>query len=112
MLSKSELKFLTEGGTGNPDYDRVMKHRIRAKLLKFERDVPVLKRNDWSRRWLLQVLSSVTENCNGATEFRNAGENENSPNNAPSVRKVAPGRGFEPLRPKGPQVLQTCALPG
>jgi len=25
---------------------------------------------------------------------------------------VAPGRGFEPLRPKGPQVLQTCALPG
>ena len=113
MLSKSELKFLIQGGTGNPDYDRVIKHRVRAKLLRFERDVlPALKLNDWSKHWLLHVLLSVTENCNGATEFRNAGENENSPNTAPFVRKVAPGQGFEPWRPKGPQVLQTCALPG
>ena len=29
-----------------------------------------------------------------------------------TTNEVAPGRGFEPLRPKGPQVLQTCALPG
>ncbi len=106
MLSKAELKFLIKGKTTDPGYDAVMRHRIRRKMLKFQRDdMPALKRSDWAARW-------ITENCNDITEFRNAGENGNSANNVPFVRKVAPGRGFEPLRPKEPQVLQTCALPG
>ncbi len=101
LLSRSEREYLIKGTTGSPDYDRVMKHRIRAKLLKFERDVlPALKINDWSKQWLSQVLLSVTENCN-ITEFRNAGENENSPKNAPFAENVVRGRGFEPANPYG-----------
>ena len=101
LLSRSEREYLTKGTTGSPDYDRVMKHRIRAKLLKFERDVlPVLKLNGWSKQWLSQVLLSVTENRN-ITEFSNAGENENYPNNVPFRENVVRGTGFEPANPYG-----------
>ena len=86
MLSKSELKFLIQGGTGNPKHDAVMRHRIRRKLLKFQRDdLPALKHNGVGTQ-LLDATLKITENCNDITEFRNAGENENSPNNAPFAK--------------------------
>ncbi len=82
--------------------EKEMRHRIRRKLLKFERDVlPALKCNDWSKRWLPCVPLSITENCNGVTEFRNVGENENSPYGAPFAKKVVRGTGFEPANPYG-----------
>ena len=80
MLSKAELKFLLEGKTTDPGYDAVIRHRIRRKLLKFQRDaLPALKQGDWTARWL-RGLVEITENCNGIMEFRNLGENENSHN--------------------------------
>jgi len=94
MLSRAELKFLIEGKTTDPGYDAVMRHRIRRKLLKFQRDdLPAFKRTDWVARW-------ITENCN-ITEFRNMGENENSPKNAPFAENVVRGTGFEPANPYG-----------
>ena len=99
MLSKKELEFLLKGGTGNPDYDRVMRHRIRAKLLRFEREaLPTLKANDWSKQWLFQILLSATKNCNDVTEFRNASENQNSVLNAPFAENWRPGRDLNPRR--------------
>jgi hypothetical protein len=32
--------------------------------------------------------------------------------NSTTSNEVAPGKGFEPLRPKGPHALKACALPG
>ena len=88
MLSKKELEFLLKGGTGNSDYDRVMKHRIRAKLLKFKHEVlPALKLNDWSKRWLLCALLSVTENCNALQDPVTSGENRKSVLNVPFTEK-------------------------
>jgi hypothetical protein len=112
MLSKAELRFLIEGGTSSPGYDRVMRHRIRQKLLKFQRDdLPALAHNGMGAQ-LLDAILRITKNCNAITDSCNLHENVENQKIAHFARKVAPGRGFEPLRPKGPQVLQTCALPG
>ena len=110
-LSKAELKFLLEGKTPNPGYDRVMRYRIRQKLLKFQRDdLPALKHNGLGTQ-LLDATLRITENCNDITEFRNVGENENS-RIMPCLPKVAPGGRFELPGPRGPHALKACALPG
>ncbi len=86
MLSKAELKFLIEGKTADPRYDAVMRHRIRRKLLTFQReDLPALKRGGWDTQ-LLDAILRITENRNNITEFRNGSENENSQNNAPFAK--------------------------
>ena len=101
MLSKAELKFLIEGGTSNPRYDAVMRHRIRRKLLTFQReDLPALKHSDWTARWLRELLE-ITENCNGISEFRKVGENENSPNRTPFKIKWCGRRDSNPRRELG-----------
>jgi hypothetical protein len=113
VLSKAELKFLLEGKTPNPGYDCVMRHRIRQKLLKFQReDLPALKRSDWAAgiiRKITENRNRITENCNPSLVLN---ENENRPNLPYSAGNVAPGKGFEPLRPRGPHALKACALPG
>jgi integrase len=102
MLSKSELKFLAEGGTGNPKHDAVMRFRIRRKLLKFQRDdLPAIKHNDWTGRW----LHEITDNSNLLRNSVIAGGNENSLRTL-LFPNVAPGGRFELPRPDGPYALK------
>ena len=106
VLSEAELKFLLEGGTGNPKHDAVMRHRIRRKLQKFQRDeLPALKRNEWTERWLHDVVVRVIKDCNQVTENCNAlqdsvmmSENQKSVLNASFVKLRRPGRDLNPRR--------------
>ena len=98
MLSKAELKFLIQGGTGNSKHDAVMRHRIRQKLLKFQReDLPALKHNGVGTQ-LLDATLKITENCNDITGFRNVGENEEVPNTQQNPGLRRPGRDLNPRR--------------
>jgi hypothetical protein len=84
MLSKVELEFLKSPESFNADYSRVLRHRIKAKTAQLRSELALLKGTG----------VSVTENCNGITEFSNG---KTSLNQA-YFDKKAPRKGFEPLR--------------
>ena len=72
MLSKIELEFLKSPENFSTDYARVFRHLIKAKTAQLRSELA-----------LLDVPGlSVTENCNGATEFCNGQQNQQSPNQA------------------------------
>jgi hypothetical protein len=66
MLSKIELEFLKSPENFSGDYTRVLRHRIKAKTAQLRSELA-----------LLDVSGlSVTENCNGITEFSNGQQNQ------------------------------------
>ena len=87
MLSRIELEFLKSPENFNTDYRRILRHRVKSKVQKIRSVVALLEAHG----------VSVTENCNGVTEFCNGQENQQSLNQA-AFNKVAPGMGFEPMR--------------
>lgn len=82
VLSKSESEFLENGGTGNHDYDAVLKFRVRRKLRKLGADMIVLNRNYEARQWLFQALQNFTEPRNGLPNAETHVENINHINKA------------------------------
>ena len=68
LLSRAELEFLKGTKTVNPNYERVLLHRIHKKLDSFRDNVlPVLWRNHKTASW----VENITENCNRITNFSN-----------------------------------------
>jgi len=59
MLSKIELEFLKSPESFDADYCRVLRHRIRSKVQRIKSEITLLEAHG----------VSVTENCNGVTEF-------------------------------------------
>jgi hypothetical protein len=61
-------------------------------------------------------VSRVCENALKEAIKRLKSDNCPAPSERPTSQdhesQVAPGKGFEPLRPKGPHALKACALPG
>ena len=112
MLSAAERKFLTEGTTGNPKHDAVMRFRIRRKLMRFQCDLSTLTHNGLGAQFLDVLMRIITDFRNQSGHLTKNCNFENGPKNASFVVKEAPGKGFEPLRPKGSHALQACALPG
>src|SRR5665647_2316887 len=90
MLSKTEIEFLKNPERFGADYRRVMRHRVKAKAEEFRAQITLLQGCGAFEGTGL----SVTENCNGVTEFCNG---EQSSKQA-DFNKGAPGMGFEPMR--------------
>ena len=68
LLSRAEFEFLKGAKTVNPNYERVLLHRIHKKLDFFRDNVlPALWRNQKTASW----VESITENCNRITNFSN-----------------------------------------
>lgn len=61
MLSRIEVKFLKSPENFDPDYRRVLRHRVNSKIQRIRDEVALLER----------CGVRVTENCNGITEFCN-----------------------------------------
>ena len=61
MLSKTELDFLKAPETFEADYRRTLRFRLKSKVEKIRSEIALLEANG----------ISVTENCNGGTEFCN-----------------------------------------
>ena len=72
MLTKTELQFLKSPESFSGDYSRVLRHRIKAKTSQMRDEFVLLE----------SAGISVTENCNGVTEFCNGQQNQKSPNQA------------------------------
>ena len=90
MLSKTEIEFLKNPQSFSADYRRVMRHRVKTKAEEFRAQIALLQGCG-----ALGVNGlSVTENCNGVTEFCNS---EQSSKQA-DFNKRAPRMGFEPMR--------------
>ena len=62
MLSKNELEFLKSPESFNSDYSRVLRCRIKAKTAQLHEQLALFEGSGLS----------VTENCNGITEFCNS----------------------------------------
>jgi hypothetical protein len=69
MLSKIELEFLKAPESFDADYRRVLRHRVNSKVQELREEIELLQKCGFS----------VTENCNGVTEFSNG---QQSPNQA------------------------------
>ena len=67
VLSKIELEFLKSPESFDLNYRRVLRHRIRSKAQQMKSEIALLE----------AYGISVTENCNGVTEFRNGQQNSN-----------------------------------
>ena len=76
MLSKTEIEFLKNPQSFSADYSRVMRHRIKAKAEDFRVQIALLQ----GCGALEGNGLSVTENCNGVTEFCNGQQNQKSAN--------------------------------
>jgi hypothetical protein len=61
MLSKMEIEFLKSPQDFGPNYRRVLRHRVNSKAQRIRQEIALLERCGFS----------VTENCNGVTEFCN-----------------------------------------
>jgi hypothetical protein len=71
MLSKTEIEFLKNPKKFDTDYSRVMRHRIKTKAEEFRAQIALLQQcGAFEGNGL-----SVTENCNGVTEFCNGQKN-------------------------------------
>jgi hypothetical protein len=82
MLSKTEIEFLKNPEGFGADYRRVMRHRVKAKAEEFRVQIALLQGYGAFEGTGL----SVTENCNGVTEFCNGQNNQKSPNQAALVK--------------------------
>jgi hypothetical protein len=78
MLSKTEIEFLKNPERFDADYRRVMRHRVKAKAEEFRAQIALLQ----GCGALEGNGLSVTENCNGVTEFCNGQENKQGLNQA------------------------------
>ena len=81
MLSKKELQYLENPDAFNPDYARILRHRIKCKVQRLKSEIPLLNARGFS----------VTENCNGVTEFHN-GEKRQNQGSFPKIRQEWWGR--------------------
>ena len=83
MLSKTEIEFLKNPTRFDADYRRVMRHRVKAKAEEFRAQIALLQGCE-----ALGVNGlSVTENCNGVTEFCNGQQNQKSVNQASLINQ-------------------------
>ena len=72
LFSKAEMGFLKGTRAVNSSYERVLLHRIFRKLDCFRDEIlPILARNQKTQSW----VESITENCNGITDFSNNSHN-------------------------------------
>jgi hypothetical protein len=67
MLSRIEIEFLKSPESFDPNYRRVLRHRVNLKIREIREELELLER----------CGLSVTENCNGVTESRNGQQNSN-----------------------------------
>lgn len=84
MLSKIELEFLKSPESFDADYRRILRFRIKSKVQKIKSEIAFLEAHG----------ISVTENCNGVTEFSNG---QQSPNQAAFQDRWSLGRA-NPIR--------------
>ena len=75
MFSRVELEFLNEKAQVNEGYRRVIQHRINKKLETFKEDLDILSQNPKTRRWVNEVILSVTKNRNNVTGYSNTSQN-------------------------------------
>ena len=92
MLSKTEIEFLKNPERFGADYRRVMRHRVKAKAEEFRAQITLLQ----GCGALEGNGLSVTENCNGVTEFCNGQQNQQSLNQIAFVKGMVRSPGFEP----------------
>jgi hypothetical protein len=83
VLSKIELEFLKSPESFDADYRRVLRHRVNSKVHELRKEMELLQKCGFS----------VTENCNGVTEFCNGQQNQQDLNQVALVN-WAPGMGF------------------
>ena len=62
MLSKAETEFLRSPESFDSNYRRVLRHRLRNKVEQMKSEITLLKNHG----------ITITENCNGVTEFCNS----------------------------------------
>jgi hypothetical protein len=86
MLSKVELEFLKSPKSFNADYARVLRHRIKTKTIQMCDELSLLESSGLS----------VTENCNGVTEFCNGQQNQQGSNQVAYGERMVRSPGFEP----------------
>ena len=84
MLSKTEMEFLKNPESFDAGYTRVMRHRIKAKFEAFRAQIALLEGYDGL------AGASVTENCNGVTEYCN----QKSELKIASKRELGAGNGI------------------
>ncbi len=89
MLSKIELEFLKSPESFSADYSRVLRHRIKAKTAQLHSELALLEGSGLS----------VTENCNGVTEFCNGQQNKQGLNHVAFKEILAGPTGIEPATP-------------
>ena len=77
MQSKIELEFLKSPESFDADYRRVLRHRVNLKIQGLHEEMELLQKCGFS----------VTENCNGVTEFCNGQQNQKSSNQAAFVER-------------------------
>jgi len=77
MFSKTERDYLSGNFTPNPQYKRILDHRISSKLKQFKMlEVPLLEK------------SSVTEFRNIVTDFSNIMRDRRDLNRRATIRKL------------------------
>ena len=86
MLSKIELEFLKSPESFDSDYRRVLRHRVNSKVRELRQEIELLQKCGFS----------VTENCNGVTEFCNGQQNQQSLNQVDFGKVLVRSPGFEP----------------
>ena len=86
------MEFLKNPQKFDADYSRVMRHRIKTKAEEFRAQIALLQG--------FGVLGgnglSVTENCNGVTEFSNGQQNQKGLNQVAFGERMVRSPGFEP----------------
>jgi hypothetical protein len=92
MLSKTEIEFLKNPERFDAGYSRVMRHRIKTKAEEFRAQIALLQ----GCGALGVNRLSVTENCNGVTEFCNGQQNQQSLNQVAFGERMVRSPGFEP----------------
>ena len=91
-MSKIELEFLKSPKSFNADYARVLRHRIKTKTIQMRDELSLLESSGLS----------VTENCNGVTEFCNGQQNQKSAN---QVALINQGQNWSLRRDLDPRPL-------
>ena len=86
MLSKTELEFLKSPESFEADYRRSLRFRIKLKVQKIKSEIALLEAQG----------ISVTENCNGVTEFCNPPKPANQAGFSEWSGKMVRSPGFEP----------------
>jgi hypothetical protein len=61
LLSRSELLYLDGHLNCDRDYEYVLQHRLKTKILALGRELPLLLRNDGTRDSLATILQGLTD---------------------------------------------------